>query len=239
MPIKLGSTNFGNIYLGSTKIGEAYLGNVKVYSSTNYNPLNLPAHTIRCQFASGHTPTMGTSRTRVSAYNNIWDIYESSNDWNYLCVSDGLELLNVLGANTTGVTNMYKMFTGCENLVSVSLFDTSDVTEMRSMFDGCTSLTSVPLFDTRAATNMSYMFRYCNRLTSVPLFNTSSAINMNAMFEGCYAVERGSLALYRQASTQANPPMDHIATFKDCGKNTTTGAAELAQIPSSWGGTGS
>lgn len=27
--------------------------------------------------------------------------------------------------------------------------------------------------------------------------------------------------------------------FKNCGKGTTTGAAELAQIPSDWGGTGS
>jgi hypothetical protein len=31
---------------------------------------------------------------------------------------------------------------------------------------------------------------------------------------------------------------DHTYTFAWCGRDTITGAAELAQIPSSWGGTG-
>lgn len=30
-----------------------------------------------------------------------------------------------------------------------------------------------------------------------------------------------------------------IYTFYDCGRDTVTGAAELAQIPSDWGGTAS
>jgi len=57
---------------------------------------------------------------------------------------------------------------------------------------------------------------------------------MTAMFVRCYAVESGALALYQQASTQTNPPSSHSNTFRDCGSNTTTGAAELAQIPSDW-----
>jgi hypothetical protein len=40
--------------------------------------------------------------------------------------------------------------------------------------------------------------------------------------------------LYQQASTQTNPPTNHDATFRSCGRDTTTGAAELAQIPSDW-----
>jgi len=47
-------------------------------------------------------------------------------------------------------------------------------------------------------------------------------------------VESGALALYQQASTQATPPAYHHYTFYRCGRDTTTGAAELAQIPSSW-----
>jgi len=58
--------------------------------------------------------------------------------------------------------------------------------------------------------------------------------DMTYMFKGCVAVQSGSLALYQQASTQATPPVYHDDCFKNCGKNTTTGAAELAQIPSSW-----
>jgi hypothetical protein len=58
------------------------------------------------------------------------------------------------------------------------------------------------------------------------------------MFRDCLNVQSGALALYQQASTQTTPPSDHSYTFTNCGKNTQTGAAELAQIPSSWGGTG-
>jgi hypothetical protein len=61
---------------------------------------------------------------------------------------------------------------------------------------------------------------------------------MNFMLQNCYKVETGALALYQQASTQATPPSKHDSTFWNCGRDTVTGAAELAQIPSSWGGTG-
>ena len=54
----------------------------------------------------------------------------------------------------------------------------------------------------------------------------------------CLNVQSGALALYQQASSQTNPPSSHNNTFYNCGKFTTTGAAELAQIPSDWGGTG-
>jgi hypothetical protein len=61
---------------------------------------------------------------------------------------------------------------------------------------------------------------------------------MRRMFNDCLNVQSGALALYQQASTQTTPPSEYYNTFYNCGSNTTTGAAELAQIPSSWGGTG-
>jgi len=57
---------------------------------------------------------------------------------------------------------------------------------------------------------------------------------MMSMFYNCYKVESGALALYQQASTQATPPSSHSGTFSNCGRDTVTGAAELAQIPSNW-----
>jgi hypothetical protein len=54
------------------------------------------------------------------------------------------------------------------------------------------------------------------------------------MFYGCTAVESGALALYNQMAGQATPPGNHARCFYNCGANTTTGAAELAQIPSDW-----
>ena len=82
------------------------------------------------------------------------------------------------------------------------------------------------------------MFRNCHSLTAVPLFDTSKVTNMQSMFNECINVQSGALALYQQASTQANPPLLHNSTFYNCGSNTQSGAAELSQIPSSWGGTG-
>lgn len=105
------------------------------------------------------------------------------------------------------------------------------------MFRNCSNITSVPLFDTSKVTNMMDTFGGCSNLTSVPLFNTASVTTMSYMLNSCYNVESGALALYQQASTQSTPPRTYNCAFQDCGRDTTTGAAELAQIPSSWGGT--
>lgn len=221
----------------------------------------LPPYTIRLKFTDGITPTFykGTA-VQVSSSPNIWDLTYRNSDW-YELLNGQTNLLEVIGGNTTGVTGMSRLFYNCTNLSSVHLFDSSTVTSMiwmfygctslttvpmfdtssaiamYNMFHGCTALTTVPLFDTSSVIDMEMMFFECNNLTSVPLLDTSSATNMNSMFYGCYNVQSGALALYNQASSQATPPTDHNDTFTDCGRDTVTGAAELAQIPSSWGGT--
>ncbi len=162
----------------------------------------------------------------TSAITNMYHMF-------YGCTS----LTSVCLFDTSAVTNMQSMFFECTSLTSVCLFDTSAVTNMSVMFQGCTSLTSVPLFDTSAVTIIYNMFYGCTSLTSVPLFDTSAVTNIGAMFQSCTKVEGGALALYQQASTQQTPPANHNNVFKDCGKDTATGAAELAQIPSDWGGT--
>ena len=134
---------------------------------------------------------------------------------------------------------MERMFAGCTNLETIPLIDTANVTNMSGMFDGCISLISIPLLDTSKVTNMDDMFNECETLNSIPLFDTSRAESMNGTFTYCVNVGSGALALYNQASSQASPPSDTTACFSDCGSNTETGRAELAQIPASWGGTGS
>ena len=227
-----------------------------------YNPLNLPANTVRVRTDDGAVPEKNSSTsyetaTLVEGTSDVYDVYKSGTDFTFLLI-DSRNIVEVLGANTTGITNMtgmlnyctslktvalfdtssvtdmHIMFNYCPLLKSVPLFDTSSVTNMQFMFYNCTSLISVPLFDTSSVTNIEYMFNNCSSLTTVPLFNTSSVVFMTGMFENCTNVQSGALALYQQASTQANPPSKHTGTFKNCGSNTTTGAAELAQIPDDW-----
>ena len=107
-------------------------------------------------------------------------------------------------------------------------------TNFESLLDGCTNIIEILGANTTGVTNMTYMFTNCEALTAIPLFDTSSVINMDNTFSGCYRVESGALALYNQASSQTTPPSNHSYTFRNCGSNTVTGAAELAQIPDDW-----
>jgi len=206
-----------------------------------YNPLNLPPNTVRVRTRNGNPPNKGTTTsydtaTLVPGTTDVYDVYKSGTSFRSMLV-DASNVIEVLGANTNGITNMDYMFYYCDRLASVSLFDTSSVTSMERMFLNCRSLISVPLFDTSNVTTTYYMFGACSSLTSVPLFNTSKVTEMSYMFNECYKVESGALALYQQASTQTTPPTSHSNTFRYCGRDTTQGAAELAQIPTSWGGT--
>lgn len=203
-----------------------------------YNPLGLPANTVRVRTNDNQTPHKATSTsyetaTLVAGTTNVYDVYKSGTNFTNL-LSSSNNVKEVLGANTTGITDMSDMFNGCTSLTSVSLFDTSSVRKMANMFYNNKKLTSTPLFDTSNVTNMYNMFYNCQGLTSIPLFNTAKVTNMSSMFENCWNVESGALALYQQASSQTSPPNYHTDTFSSCGEDTETGAAELAQIPSDW-----
>lgn len=143
-------------------------------------------------------------------------------------------LANVPLYNTSNATNLSTMFIGCKQLVTVPCFDTSNATDIHAMFDECDSLTTLPLFNTSNVTNMNAFCLYCTSLTEIPLFNTSKVTDISSAFEFCYNVQSGMLALYTQASSQANPPTSHRGTFFDCGTNTESGRAELNDIPSDW-----
>lgn len=229
---------------------------------SEFNPLNLPPHTVRVRTSNGYAPkksqyTKYDSATLVSGTTDVYDVYKNNQSFESL-LSDCNNVVDILGANTRGVTSMDSMFYSCtslssvplfdtskvtnmrfmfgicKSLPSVPLFDTSNVTNMKSMFASCSSLTNSPLYDTSKVTNMDSMFYHCYILSSVPLFDTSNVNDMRSMFDYCYNVQSGALALYQQASTQANPPTYHDCTFRYCGRYTQTGAAELAQIPSNW-----
>lgn len=259
-----------------------YDGTGILYNYDPLNPLNLPPYTIRLLYKNGVTPTFnkGTG-IQVSQSPNIWDLTYTNSNW-YGLLESHEDLLEVLGGNTTGVTNMSLlfclcsnlervslfdtsmvggasfMFWNCVNLVEIPLFDTSNVTHFENMFDHCFKLSNVPFYNTSKGILFDYMFAYCyaligvpllntentkslykmffncTSLTSIPLLNTNKVTDISEMCNGCINVQSGALALYNQVSSQANPPSEHLHTFTDCGANTQTGAAELAQIPSDW-----
>ena len=183
-----------------------------------YNPLGLPPNTVRVRTSDGNVPVKDSSTsyetaTLVEGTTDVYDVYKSGTSF-YQLLYKSTNVVEILGANTTGIDTL------------------------GFAFQDCTSLTSVPLFDTSLVTSMSYTFGGCSSLTSIPLFDTSNLGSISYAFSGCVNVQSGALALYQQVSSQANPPSWHAQTFTNCGSNTTTGAAELSQIPSSWGGTG-
>lgn len=205
------------------------------YPSADMNPYNLPPWTIRIEYAfDTHgpiIPSFGLPQTHVDHFGNgnVWDVSlaEMENpDWFFhdLFRTDEPDdnpnhdigyrlgdpnLLKVWGANAPGLTDLSGMFANCHNLREVCLFDTRYVTNWGSTFGGCTKLQYLPRFDVSSAVYMNFMCVYCFRVTG------------------------GALDLYNDASS-TGLVRNHYYTFAYCGKNTTTGAAELAEIPDDW-----
>ena len=162
--------------------------------------------------------TSGTWTKREEFTTNVWDWTNNNSSWirafKNAWTSEDLDV---------------------EFVELVAAGDTSAVTDVLEMFMGCSALRSAIAFDTSNVTSFVNMFKQCTDLEDVPYFKTDSATHVTSMFDGCTGVKSGALALYTRMSGQATPP-NHINAFKDCGKDTTTGLAELQQIPASWGG---
>ena len=154
-----------------------------------YNPLGLPPYTIRVKYANGVEPyyKKGTAR-QVSVTPNVWDITHENNDWSNMFSYDrDGKLIEVLGANTHGVTNMGGMFQITNGLTAIALFDTSTVQTMNYMFSTC-KFTSMPLFDTSHCWNFDNFISTCLQLTAVPHFDTSNGTNMPSFITQCYGL---------------------------------------------------
>ena len=223
------TNNIWDIYKSSNRWGSLFMPDTTLYNTTLLEVL-------------------GANTSNVTNMRNIFwgcisltsvPLFDTSNVRDMAGMfNDCRTLISVPLYDTSNVTTMATMFYDCISLSSVPLFNTSKVTHMGTMFAYCTALTTIPLFDTSNVTIMEYMLQNCTNLTTIPLFDTSKVTNMDYMCQDCVNVESGALALYQQASSQTTPPNNHSYTIYNCGKNTTSGAAELAQIPNSWGGKG-
>lgn len=74
------------------------------------------------------------------------------------------------------------LFSRCEGIEELPLFDASHVTNMSYFCNHCKSLTKFPALNTQNVQRMNNMFQYCTKLTEIPLLNTSQVTNMSYMF---------------------------------------------------------
>ena len=121
---------------------------------------------------SGYTTTSG-----MKAYFNAGGKCRSTSATNFTDI--------IHYDDTSNLTDMSDMFSGCNNLMEIPLIDTSKVTNMGGMFFSCNKLVTIPLIDTSKVKDMGNMFHGCDKLTTIPLLNTSNVNSMYQMFYGC------------------------------------------------------
>ncbi len=95
-------------------------------------------------------------------------------------------------ARPNSTANWFKGLTKLASINGLGNFNTSDVTDMSYMFSGCSTLTSLDLstFSTEKVTTMAHMFDKMSNVTSINLssFGTAAVTNMDNMFDGCSAL---------------------------------------------------
>jgi surface protein len=100
-----------------------------------------------------------------------------------------LDLSSVQGTlDLTGVTNLDGLFLDCASLTTINninSWDTSAITTMAEMFSGCTSFNQALSFDTSAVEYMNNMFQNTTNFNSALNLNTSAVLNMASMFYAC------------------------------------------------------
>jgi hypothetical protein len=207
----------------------------------------IEANTLRFKFSKmDYDPIVagvGTGGTwkKVSAkFNNVWDWTRNNAYWgtafkNAFNSSDNFVSIIDCGTLSTP-TAMYQMFMGSTSLKYVCYLPSTAITNFESAFSGCSSLETIEFFDTTVAVTIQSCFYNCLSLKKLPLISSAPNVTkVSGAFNGCVNVESGALYNYNTLSAIAGIN-SYADTFKDCGNNTETGAAELAQIPRSWGG---
>ena len=100
-------------------------------------------------------------------------------------------IYNVKLVWSTEITNAYRMFMACYNIIEMDLshFDSSKISIMGMMFYSASGLTSINLtnYSTEEAYDIGSMFDGCSKLTSLDLssFKTPKVISMGYMFYRC------------------------------------------------------
>ena len=143
------------------------------------------------------------------------------------------------------------------HLIEVPNFDFSASYNVAQMFRDCVMLESVPDFDLQDSRYAYEMFSNCRSLKALPAMQVSKighpyyydghwlseTLAMHYMFRDCKNAASGITAMYTALSTNGydtaaqeagTTPCTHDRTFENCGVDSPTGSAELANVPSDW-----
>ena len=127
----------------------------------------------------------------------IGTTYDLDNNHSWLENSDDISRvvfdLSFAAVRPTSTSRWFSYMWELASIDGIAYLNTSSVTDMDRMFQGCNYLESLDLsgFNTENVTNMGGMFEGCSSLESLDLssFNTENVTNMTGMFGGCYSLE--------------------------------------------------
>ena len=149
--------------------------------------------------------------------------------------------------DTSSATDLSRLASCCPKLTAFPLLNTSKATTIDGMLTGHSAnytteykmhIAELPAFDFSNVVNAEDAFGNNESLKHVPTYIMPKVTDVSNMYLDCPNVESGIYQAYATYSSMTTPPTNTANFAKNCGTNTETGSAELAQIPASWGGTG-
>lgn len=150
------------------------------------------------------------SKIKTVSFNASFADYRPKNTSHWFSNCTNLSKINSLkNLNTSHVTFMISMFSGCSSLseIDLSTFNVSNVTSIAYMFKGCTKLKSpiyVNKWNTSDVTCIAGIFDGCSSLTQLDLKNwdVSNVDDMNSAFNGCSALASLNVSSWNTAKVR-------------------------------------
>ena len=244
MSVNVGTFSIGEIYVGSDKIVKAYVGSELVYQSA------LPVRTFRFKFSNAAfdpSTTLASANltwTAVNAASGIWDALniKTGTDPYYELFRGLLSTTNMgsvrcelVGANASDMVNATGLFRSCDALTTIGKMDLSNVTNATLMCSDCTKLGYFADTNMDSLENANAMFYNCSVFQLIPnLGQLPNITAVQSMFQNCKWAYTGILAMYNILSARITTASNYRQCFRQCGTSSSSGSAELAQIPSGW-----